>query len=784
MPSKKEIVTQAYLKRKLTAIFSADVAGYSRLMEADEETTVRTLTHFREILAASIRKHGGSVVDSPGDNLLAQFTSVVNAVQCAVAVQKELAACNAALTASRRMRFRIGINIGDVIQEKDRIYGDGVNIAARLEGLAEPGGICISRAVFDHIEGKLPYAYASLGDRTVKNIVKPVGVYRVLMDAEGPDPKLLTPPKEGTLRPRPVLWGVVVVMAIVVVVAAWQSQGWWTKPNSVPVQKQTTGLQGKPFIAVLPFDNMSDDPEQEYFSDGMTEEIITRLSTNPGIFVIARNSTFFYKGKATPIQQIGQELNARYVVEGSVRKAGNRVRVTAQLIDATTESHIWANTYESEFKDIFNLQDEIAQQVVAALNIKSREAEQARAWRVPTENLTAYDTLLRGVSHFLRLTVAENALAKSNFKKAVALDPEYATAYVLLGYTHLMDYVFGINRDFQTLEQAAGLARKALSLDEASFIAHALLADVYRTEGQYEQAVLQAERALTLNPNDPTAYRGLGNALNSLGRSGEAVEALQQAMRLDPHHAVYYSSDLAAAYRHLGKYEQAVTALKEALSRNPGWVPAYFELAMNYMMAWSVAQSRDPALLDQALEMTERLLAMDTYSLYGHFALPLVDLYKKQPDKALADAERLIALAPDSADSYALKAAVLISVGRGEDATGMMDKAMQLNPDPPAWYLNTLATAYTLTGREEEAIITHKRVLESSPSHADAYNARLELTLLYIGLDQENAARAEAQELLKLMPDFSVEIWGQRNPNINQKQVEQGIAGLRSAGLN
>ena len=275
------------------------------------------------------------------------------------------------------------------------------------------------------------------------------------MDAEGLDPKPLTPPKEGTLQPRPVLWGVVVVMAIAVVVAAWQFQGWWTKPNSVPAQKQTSGLQGKPFIAVLPFDNMSDDPEQEYFSDGMTEEIITRLSTNPGIFVIARNSTFFYKGKGAPIQQIGQELNARYVVEGSVRKAGNRVRVTAQLIDATTESHIWANTYESEYKDIFNLQDEIAQQVVAALNIKTREAEQARAWRVPTENLTAYDTLLRGVSHFLRLTVTENARAKSNFKKALALDPEYAAAYVLLGYTRFMDFVFGTNRDVQVLEQAA-----------------------------------------------------------------------------------------------------------------------------------------------------------------------------------------------------------------------------------------------------------------------------------------------------------------------------------------
>ena len=771
------------LKRKLFAIFSADVAGYSRLMEADEEATVRTLTHHRDILAASIRKHGGSVVDSPGDNLLAQFVSVVNAVTCAVEVQKELATCNAALAESRRMQFRIGINIGDVIQEQDRIYGDGVNIAARLEGLAEPGGICISRAVFDHIEGKLPYACASMGDKTVKNIAKPVGVYRVLTAVEAGTSTAEAPQKKGAARQRPALWGMMVLAAITVAVVWWQLQSSDTKPGSVPGLKMAAVTNGKPFIAVLPFDNMSDDPEQEYFSDGMTEEIITRLSTNPGIFVIARNSTFLYKGKGTPIQQIGRELNARYVVEGSVRKAGNRIRVTAQLIDATTESHIWANTYESEFKDIFNLQDEIAQQVVAALNIKSREAEQARAWRVPTENLTAYDTLLRGVSHFLRLSVKENAKAKSNFKKAVALDPEYATAYVLLGYTHLMDYAFGTNRDFQRLEQAAGLARKALSLDEASFLAHALLADVCRTRGQYEQAVLHAQQSLALNPNDPTAYRGLGNALNSLGRYGEAVDAVQKAMRLDPHHTVYYSTDLAAAYRNLGSYNQAIATLKGALSRTPDWVPAYFELAMSYLMAWSVAQNRDPTLLDQASEMTERLLTFDEYSLYGHFALPLVHLYKKQPDKARAAAERLIALAPESADSYAMMAAILISLGKGGDAMAMMDTAMQLNPDAPAWYLNTLATAYTLSERHAEAVATHKRVLESNPSHADAYNARLELTLLYTGSGRDDAARAEARELLKLVPDFSVVIWGQRNPNVNQEQVEQGMTKLRRAGL-
>ena len=775
-------MNQAQLKRKLAAIFSADAVGYSRLMEADEEATVRTLTRYRDILTGLIQEYGGSVVDSPGDNLLAQFVSVVNAVKCAVAVQKEITACNETLDPSRRMAFRIGINIGDVIQEKGRIYGDGVNIAARLEGLAESGGICISKAVFDHIEGKLPYAYAYLGDRSVKNIAKPVGVYRVRIGAEALVSKGPSSKKGGRRRHRAILCGMTAVAAIIAAVL-WLSAGRQPGPDPGLVEKKATVVQGKPFIAVLPFDNMSDDPDQEYFSDGMTEEVITRLSTNPGILVISRNSTFFYKGRGTPIQQIGRELNARYVVEGSVRRSGNRVRVTAQLIDATTEGHIWADTYDSEFADIFNLQDEIAQQIVAALNIKSREAEQARAWRIPTENLTAYDTLLRGVSHFTRLSVEDNAKARMHFEQALALDPEYATAYVMLGYTLLMEVVFGANRDPASLERAADLARKAMSLNGASFLAHVLLAEVFRTKGHYEQAILQAERALDLNPNDPAAYRALGNALNSMGRFEEAVGAVQKAMRLDPHQAVYYSTDLAGAYRNLGEYGEAIAVLKEALSRNPDWVPAYFELIMNYLMTWGVAQSRDPGLLDRAVEMTERLMAFDRSSMYGHFVLPLVDMYRRQPDKALAGAETLIELAPGNADSYALKAAVLISQGKGAKAIEIMDRAGQLRPDMPAWYLNTLATAHNLSGRQAEAEAIHKKVLAGTPPHADAVNARLELILLYAGSGRKEAARAQARELLELVPEFSVEVWAQRTPNINQEQVKQGVAALRSAGL-
>jgi adenylate cyclase len=730
------------------------------------------------VLSTLIQQHNGKVLDSPGDNLLAEFVSVVDAVQCAVAVQKEIKARNDQLPENRRMQFRIGINLGDVIQEEERIYGDGVNIAARLEGLAEPGGICISKTAFDHIESKLPYGYDYLGDQTVKNIAKPVGAYRVLMDS-----RVTVSGKPAAIRRTPILVGAVVVLALAVAVGIRQFYVRHPKGEPASIEKDALPLSEKPFIAVLPFDNMSGDPEQEYFSDGMTEEIITKLSMNPGIAVIARNSTFFYKGKRIKIQQIAQELRARYVVEGSVRKAGNIVRITAQLIDATTESHLWAKTYDREFKDIFNLQDEIAQQIVAALNIKSREAEQARAWRIPTENLTAYDSLLRGLSHFSRLTKEENAKAKAMFERAIELDSEYASAYVLLGYAHLMDYAFGSNRDPRTFEQVAEFARKAISLDDSSSLAYVLLAEVYRTKGQFEQAISQADRALSLNPNNSSAYHSMGKTLNSVGRSEEAVEAIKKAMHLDPHYAVYYNTDLASAYRNLGQYKEAIASLKESLAWNPDWIPAYFELAMNYCLAWGITQNQDPLMLDRALEIAEKLVANDDSSGYGYFALSIINLYKKQHEKALADAEKLIALAPESADSYALLAAIFNSAGRPAEAIEMVEKAMQLNPAIPAWYLSTLATAYASSGRQTEAVATYKRVFDRNPSHADKFNAHLILAILYVELGQEENARAEAEEILKLVPNFSVEVWGQRNPTKDQAQIEPDMAALRKAGL-
>jgi adenylate cyclase len=766
-------MTQEGFKRKLTAILSADVAGYSRLMDDNEEATVLTLTAYRSAMSDLVQQFRGRVVDATGDNLMAEFTSVVDAVNCAVEIQRELAERNTELGQNRKMEFRIGVNLGDVIEEEGRLYGDGVNIAARVEGLAEAGGICISGRAFDQVENKLGLEYEFLGEHEVKNITRPIRVYKIPME-----------PGAATEAEK---------------------------------EKGASSLPDKPAIAVLPFVNMSNDPEQEYFSDGMTEEIITRLSMNPLLFVIARNSTFIYKGKPVKVQQVGHELGVRYVVEGSVRKAGNMVRITAQLIDATTESHLWAKTYDREFKDIFSLQDEIAHQIVTSVVEGGIVAELSRVRRIPTENLTAYDSLLQGVSHLWRWTKEENAKARKMFERAIELDPDFAIAYVALAAALLNDYDLPVKRDPRTLEQVFKFSRKAISLDGSLSLAHALLAQVYKRKGQFEQAISQAERALSLNPNEADTYLSMGNILSSVGRSEEAVEVIKKAMYLNPHYTANYNIDLATAYRNLGQHKEAFASLKEALALNPDWIVtyvelaqlyrnlgqyneaiassnealtrdpdligAYFELAMNYRMAWSVEQNQDPLMLDRALEMAEKLVSIDDSYLGGHFELSAIYLYKQQYEKALAEAEKLIALAPENADSYARLAVVLPFVGRSEEAVEVVEKAMQLNPAIPAWYLNVLGSAYSFSDRQADAMATYKRVFDHRPSHEEAVRAHLGLAILYIALGQEEDARAEAAEVLKLVPNFSVEVWGQREPYKDEAQIEQDMAALRKAGL-
>ncbi|MGH7393520.1 MAG: adenylate/guanylate cyclase domain-containing protein, partial [Candidatus Rokuibacteriota bacterium] len=443
------------MERKLAAILSADVEGYSRLMGDDEAATVRTITEYREVIASAVAGHGGRVVDAPGDNVLAEFSSVVDAVQCAADIQRELRSRNAALPVTRRMRFRIGINLGDVIVEGERLYGDGVNIAARLESLAEGGGICLSGTAYDQVEGKLPLGCEFLGLHTVKNIARPVRVYRVDLEPR-PSPG---PPSRKRSVDRRVVLGVIGAVAIVTLLGAggWVGWRWLRTPESAGLP-----LPDRPSVAVLPFANLSQDPTQEYFSDGVTEDLITGLSKVSGLFVIARNSVFTYKGKPVKVREVARDLGVRYVLEGGVQRAGSRVRITAQLVDATTGYHLWAERYDREVRDIFALQDEVTQQIIRAMAVKLTEAEKVRIGRAPTGVLEAYDLVLRGHEERQRTTRAGNAEARRLFVRALDLDPEYAAAYAELSWTHLQSWQF-LWSDRGSLERARELAERAIA---------------------------------------------------------------------------------------------------------------------------------------------------------------------------------------------------------------------------------------------------------------------------------------------------------------------------------
>jgi adenylate cyclase len=576
------VTTQGF-KRKLATIFSADVQGYSRLMGEDEVQTINTLTAYREIMAELITQHRGRVVDSPGDNVLAEFSSVVDAVQCAVAVQKELQARNAELPKNRGMEFRIGINLGDVIEKGDRIYGDGVNIAARLEGLADPGGICISKTAFDQIETKLPLGYEYLGEQTVKNIAKPVGAYRVLMEPRVTGVEEIEGRKAGPLRGMAILVGAVAVLVVAVAVGIWNF--YFRSPPMEPasLEKMAFPLPDKPSIAVLPFVNMSRDPEQEYFSDGITEEIITALSKVPRLFVIARNSTFTYKGKPVKVQKVAEELGVRYVLEGSVRTAGERVRITAQLIDAITGHHLWGERYERNMKDIFALQDEITLKILVALQVKLTKGEQRALLGKGTDNLEAYLKLLQSSEHAARFTKEDNVLARQLAKEAIALDRGYAIAYLRLSATHLMDLMYGSSESpRESLRLAEELVKKALALDANLAEAHAFLGRIYLTKRQHEKAVAEGERALALAPHSDFVHAALAFTLRYTGRPEEAIALYKKAIRLNPIPPLWYVWGLGFSHFMLGQYEEAIAELRKALHRAPDSQFSHIVLAATY----------------------------------------------------------------------------------------------------------------------------------------------------------------------------------------------------------
>ncbi len=512
------------VERRLAAILAADVVGYSRLMEQDEAGTLAALrVRRKEVLEPLVARHQGRTFKVTGDGVLVEFASAVNAVQCAADLQHAMAAMNGDLPEKRRFELRIGINLGDVVVEGSDLYGDGVNLAARLQQLAAPGGICVSAKVREEIGRKLEIEFEDCGERQLKNITMPVRVY---MARSTPSLPAATP------RPLP--------------------------------------LPDKPSIAVLPFDNLSGDLEQQYFSDGMAEDIITDLSKVSGLFVIARNSAFTYRGRAINVREVSRALGVRYVLEGSVRKAGNRVRIAAQLIDGATGGHLWAERYDRDLTDIFAVQDEVTREIVSALAVKLTQGERRRIERKGTDNLEAYDYYLRGRQLAWRRSKEANDEARVLLERAIALDPQFTSAYAMLAGVHLLEYA---NRWRSQPEEshrtAHELAQRAVALDDDAPEAHWVLGLVYLGLRQLDRSMAEARKALALDPNFAWAHSLLGQALHYAGRSQEAIEPLTTAMRLDPNDQDPFLHFLAQAYFGLGRYEEAAVNLRRRIVRKP-----------------------------------------------------------------------------------------------------------------------------------------------------------------------------------------------------------------------
>ena len=577
---------QEGFKRKLTAILSADAVGYSRLMAEDEVATVETLAAYREAMTSLIKQHRGRVIDSPGDNVLAEFSSVVDAVQCAVAIQNEFQLRNAELTENRRMEFRIGINLGDVIDEEDRIYGDGVNVAARLEAMADPGGICISKTAFDQIETKLPLGYEYLGEQSVKNIPKPVGAYRVLMQPRVTIAGKTLQKKKAPVRLKSVLVGAAVVIIFVIALGIWQFYIRRPSADSASIEKMEYALPVKPSIAVLPFVNMSDSPEQEYFSDGLTEEIITALTKVPKVFVIARNSTFGYKGRSVKVSQVAEELGVRYVLEGSVRRAGDQVRITAQLTDAFSGHHLWAERYDRDLKDIFALQDQITMKVLTALRVVLTEGFQALLKQKEPNSLEAYLKILKGREEWRCQCKEGNDIARNLASEAISLDPEYPAAYYLKSQVHFMDAWLPPFSVRESIALAIKYAQKAIELDPNDALAHGFLGYLYGYIKRYEDAIFQGEKAVKLAPNSSSAHFSLGMALVYDGRYEEAIRIYQKMFRLNPRdrYSAYYVH-IGFPYLMTNQYELAISAYIKATQIAPDSPFPYMMLAPTYVLS-------------------------------------------------------------------------------------------------------------------------------------------------------------------------------------------------------
>ena len=571
------------VERRLAAILAADMVGYSRLMEADETGThARLRTHRLELIDPAIAKHNGRLIKTAGDGMLVEFPSVADAVACAVEIQRSIAQRDSNPASDGEIRFRIGINLGDVISEDDDIFGDGVNVAARLQELAEPGGICVSGAIRDQAGDRLGVEFEDLGEQSVKNLTRPIRVFRVRLPGTA-----AVPPRAVAARPK------------------------------TPVHAVTD----KPSIAVLPFLNMSGEPDQEFFADGLTEDIITELSRFRGLFVISRNSAFVYKNRAVRIQEVAAEFGVQYVVEGSVRKAGNRVRVTVQLIDAESDRHVWAERYDRELEDLFAIQDEVTAAIVATLPGRVEAATHDRAERKTPDNMAAYECVLAGRVLHHRSTREDNAAALAMLERAIALDPKYAHAHAWKGCVLGQSWVHGwcADRD-ATFQRVAEELQIALALDENDSDVHRILAALNLLRGDHERSRYHQERALGLNPNNDLIVVQQGELLTWLGRPEEGIEWIRKAMRLNPYHPERYWSHLGRAYFVAQRYPEAVEAFAR-ISRPDHTHHAFMAAACAQMGDEVAAQAH-------AREVTSRQpeFAVDAYLATLH--------YKRDSDRA------------------------------------------------------------------------------------------------------------------------------------------------------
>jgi len=560
----------APLKRRLSAILSADAAGYSRLMGADESATVAALDHCRAIFSQRIEAHDGRVVDTAGDNILAAFDSVLEAVKCAVAVQSEIVRRNQGTPDEGCMRFRIGINLGDIIVKPDgTIYGDDVNIAARLQALAEAGGVVLSASAHEHVRNRLALSFEDMGEQTVRNIAAPVRAFRLVI-AERSEPRV-----------RPV--------------TAEQPAAVGPEPAAGDHPK----LPDKPSIAVQPFRNLGGDPAEDYFSDGITEDIVTELSRFRSLFVIGHNSSIRLKDRPATPMEIGRELGVHYVLQGSVRRAGNQVRITAQLADATTGAQLWAQRYDHELENVFAVQADVAQRLAATLPQRLEAADLERTRRKSTANMVAYDYLLRGKDHHHRVTREDNALAIQALQKAIEIDPNYAHAYAWLGCTLGQAYMRGYAKETAAaFGEIQANAERALALDDDDSECHRLMGEIHLIQRRYDLAEFHADRAFSLNANDPRIVSQRGELYSLIGRADEAVGWIERAMRLDPYFPERRWFHLGRALFCARRYREAAAALNHV---------ATADLPQAVFLAASLAMDGGSEAAKAAVAMVTRL---------------------------------------------------------------------------------------------------------------------------------------------------------------------------------